>query len=36
LQNVQKQPPGDIETSFAEIYAALLEGIMEINLPEKD
>ena len=36
LQYLQKQAPGDIETSFEEIYAALQEGIMEINLPEKD
>ena len=36
LQNIQKQIPSDIEARFKKIYDALLEGIIEINLPEKD
>ena len=36
LQNLHKQTPSDIETRFEEIYDALREGIIDINLPEKD
>ena len=36
LQNLQSQASGDIEAKLKETYDALLEGIIEVNLPEKD
>jgi basic membrane protein A len=36
LQNLRSQAPDEIDAQVEEIYAALLEGIMEVNLPEKD
>lgn len=36
LQNLPKQTPGEVEMKLKDTYDALLEGIIEINLPEKD
>ena len=36
LQNLQKQAPGEIEARFEKIYDAVLKGIIEVNLPEKN
>ena len=36
LQNLPKQTPGDVEMMLNDTYDALLRGIIEVNLPEKD